>query len=785
MVSQNNSSGCLIIILLWIICPIVAAVPILIIPVILIFVLFKGLSSIVSSTSGSRSTQTFQTFDDDYREVQVVHSNKKRKSQTGDECWIKKGQSIEIQGFKIPNGLIYVGEYLYTQRSLSNSYYVQVESCLINPKLSISKSNVDIKQNLLSYYPSYSEASSQARANYLHWLSTGASDPDVQIGYVFLYFYGLERRFFLDKASFEWSVIMEEVERLKEIYSDNGSFQHYSNEFLSKAKVVSSLQRGECLYKDSAIEYYETWQTPLDIRVALGQMTKEGVPISAQWALAWIYTDEQTFLRTPAKRAKKEFHDLFMIKFNQQFPNGLMLKPNKRRISANYRAASSSFEVSLNIGSLPDVCMWEDPKAKIRVIVEECTNQLDQYSRLLGRDPNKIDSLEATLLLPTELQEKTQTQELTDLNNLLIEPVKEGEICSITGKKILKLWPSKNDSKLSKKESENLSNFLKKYNIGIVPDVIYGEQVLKSTDIAILFKLSDDFSDSLITEGYKSASLFLELAMTVALADSHFSESEATVLSERLENAFKLSDFERQRLEFKIQYFVENKENVEKIRKNVVDQIPKDRRPEIALHLLALAGADGKIDPSEVKALSKIYKYFGFSDEKLYGDLNEFGAKWSYRDEPITVKKGEKIAIQYGVPESHKDEEKVVTLDMNMVHDKVKDTEEVTKLLAGIFVAEDIAEEQDVREQESDTSDDGLFAELEKPYQALLRELLTRQQWKQDEFKKLAESFSLLSGGAIEVINNWAFDKFDEPLIEEEEDLTINMNILNEASNNG
>ncbi|MBU2437493.1 MAG: TerB N-terminal domain-containing protein [Candidatus Omnitrophica bacterium] len=49
------------------------------------------------------------------------------------------------------------------------------------------------------------------------------------MGYVFLYFYGLERRFFVDKSIFEWPVIMNEVERLKRIFSSNGSFRHLIN----------------------------------------------------------------------------------------------------------------------------------------------------------------------------------------------------------------------------------------------------------------------------------------------------------------------------------------------------------------------------------------------------------------------------------------------------------------------------------------------------------------------------------------------------------------------------
>ena len=40
----------------------------------------------------------------------------------------------------------------------------------------------------MGYWPSYSSISPEARAAYLGWLSTGKSDPQADIGYVFLYF---------------------------------------------------------------------------------------------------------------------------------------------------------------------------------------------------------------------------------------------------------------------------------------------------------------------------------------------------------------------------------------------------------------------------------------------------------------------------------------------------------------------------------------------------------------------------------------------------------------------
>jgi len=46
----------------------------------------------------------------------------------------------------------------------------------------------------MDYWPSYCEVSPRARAAYLRWLEDGRRDESTYIGYVFLFFYGLERR---------------------------------------------------------------------------------------------------------------------------------------------------------------------------------------------------------------------------------------------------------------------------------------------------------------------------------------------------------------------------------------------------------------------------------------------------------------------------------------------------------------------------------------------------------------------------------------------------------------
>lgn len=101
----------------------------------------------------------------------------------------------------------------------------------------------------LGYYPSYSEMTDEQRGKYLGWLCDVTAPID--IGYVFVYYYGLERKLLGEK--FEQA--FDEVVLLRK-HHDQGSFQSYSASALVHAcllnKHIDKLQR---LY-ESGFDYF-------------------------------------------------------------------------------------------------------------------------------------------------------------------------------------------------------------------------------------------------------------------------------------------------------------------------------------------------------------------------------------------------------------------------------------------------------------------------------------------------------------------------------------------------
>ena len=96
------------------------------------------------------------------------------------------------------------------------------EPSAIDLSLPISSDSVD-KYNSVGYYPNYRSLSPEQRFCYLNWLQD-ISQP-IDIGYVFIFYYGLERHLFFGDFESAYKVI-----QILRSFHDNGSFQSYSSD---------------------------------------------------------------------------------------------------------------------------------------------------------------------------------------------------------------------------------------------------------------------------------------------------------------------------------------------------------------------------------------------------------------------------------------------------------------------------------------------------------------------------------------------------------------------------
>jgi uncharacterized tellurite resistance protein B-like protein len=692
----------------------------------------------------------------------------------GDRFWVPAGGTTTVAGREI-GGMVYVGSGL---RPVSD-YRGSVEPALLDPHREVNWTQPDHDGRLIGYWPSYSAIDPASRAAYLRWLASGRKDPAAPIGYVFLFFYGIERRVLVDarvseQAKAEIDGLLAEVERLLGIYGSR-SFRAYASSFLAITRLLHHPIDPATLPPPRR---RDTWQIPLSLKIALGALVAEGKPIPPDWAYAWMVCSPEIRLRTPAQRCPEEFEELFKIRYAEAFTGGgLRIEPNKTFVKAEYRPASPSFfgSVSLTLETLPDVTELTAPVRKLQEIADRTLQDLDVYSRWVGRTGD-VHGPAALALLPPQLAHGRQSEEGRRLVGWIEERLTGGESALVEAADLLERWPGQTGAKLARRDAEMLALFLAQHGYGLEPDVRFGGPPPGSGK-AVLFRLAAEGSAE-PEPTCQAAAVLLHLAVAVSAADGEISAGEERHLFSYLD-ALPLSQVGRTRLKAHLRWLMASPPGLAGLKKKI-EPLAEPQRREIGQFLVTVAGADGHVGAEELKLLARIYPLLGLEAQAVYSDVHALAsAEVPAAAEPVTVLPAGPGPSGFPIPRAPKADG--VLLDPRKIQAKLAESEDVAGLLEGIFATEEEpARAAMPQPAPAEPSGPPPIAGLDAVHSALLRRLAEKGAWERVEVERLAAEFGLLPDGALEVINEAAFERCGAPLLEGDETLEVDGQILEE-----
>jgi len=201
--------------------------------------------------------------------------------------------------------------------------------------------------------------------------------------------------------------------------------------------------------------------------------------------------------------------------------------------------------------------------------------------------------------------------------------------------------------------------------------------------------------------------------------------------------------------------------------------LSSDDRQHIGKLLVSIAAADGVVDRREMKMLEKLYDLLGLEASDLYRDVH---ATQTVDDEPVLVGTPPSTPKAFAIPPKPATAATTAGgLDMSRVRLKIAETRQVSALLGSIF-----AEEELVKPAVTEAPQAGTIGTLDAPHSELLRRLAQRESWPRGEVEQLAAALSLLTDGALETINDYAYAAADEPLWEDDDPLAINTKVAME-----
>jgi len=610
------------------------------------------------------------------------------------------------------------------------------------------------------------------RYAYLQWLANGAKDKSVELGFVFVYFYGLERRLLLVVGAAEVKLLIAELDRLVGIYGSHGSFLAYARRLKEHIQLRNQLQ--EPSDDVPSFDFPLNYELPPLLRLGLGRFARDQKPLPLAWALRWALSDPLISRRTPVNRCPDAFARAFATAYHDAHGDGLLLPHNKTKLKFNYNPASAGLRggqnCQLEFNDIPDILAVTGPSKKMQAIVEQATCLIESYSRFLAKRNARAESVEACLMLPTALWPKSAAQKIRAIKDTVgstMEPLTYGELLERLG----------STERPAANVICDLARVLHENQIGIEPDVLAGARRPVPEDKIILFPLTSQVTGDRTTGEYRSSSLTVALSAALALLDGKASESDLQAVEKQIVTWSHLDADLQMRLRAQYRLQVCQPASLSKLKTKIASLLP-ERRLELGLALSSLAKADGIVSAVEVKFLERLYRMLQLDQQSVYSHLH------GERDEQRSAGgSSDSLARQ---------DMRVRPLDLDRIARLQRETETVSALLATVFVEEDkhevassesfanvdIEAEQESRHPANPSPLPG----LDREHTAFLVLLLSRPVWSREELVTAATEMHVMLDGALERINDAALEVSGSLLIEGDDPVYIDKALLEIAA---
>lgn len=698
------------------------------------------------------------------------------------ETWVPPEEEVTVNGYEISDGMIYVGSELDAVEQ-----YRGADDCLINPALEIDSSRLDPSGSRMSYWPSYADIDPGCRATYLEWLASGRRDPNTDIGYVFLFFYGIERRVLFDaqhesNVHSEIPVLLNEVEELSEVYGGKRSFSGYATRFLNAARAQYNPDALE-----SASYTDQKQELPLGLRVKVGRQVTDGV--DPESAYEWFLQAPDTSLRTPARRCEEEFKNLFLLRYEEHCDGGLTSESNEPPLKVSYSPASKCLpkQEEVEVEQIPDILALSKPTQVLQEIANDCCEELDAYSRYVGKTQDR-DSVEALSLLPEPLLNQQETDSLNEFRATIENELADSKIVETTLDPLLKHLPIEQRETVRKRNLCRVTDLLEKLGFGLEPDVRSSAPSRGWGDPAVLYRLPPETAVEGATVSERIR-LIQKLAVKIILANDEGSPKQTEYLIDNLGRFVERSEVNRIHLDAHRRWLVRDSPTLHGVRRRA-ENLPDDQKPEIATFLTALACSDGNIDTSEIQELSKMYPMLGLDEDLVHTHLHQLQTGSDRTaDQPVTIQKPESTTEVYEIPGPETTEQSSnagIELDQERVNRTLEETQEVSEFLADIFEDEeekqknedDKVEPQQVESPPSSAQTKSVS--LDEDHLQFLTTLSQKEHWDREEIEEVARSQGLFPDAAIDVINDHAFELLETQVIEGTDTIAVRQELVNE-----
>jgi uncharacterized tellurite resistance protein B-like protein len=694
--------------------------------------------------------------------------------------WLPAGESVTVGNFVFSSGMVYVSEGEPAVPEASN----------INIRLPVGYPAQGVAAPL-GYYSQYSFLSPDQRAAYLDWLAGGRKDEDPasrNLGYIFLFFYGLERRLLVEKGQ-DQEVVAEIVRLLHHYgtYARSRSLQSYGCQLVH----FWGWQQGEQYYAQ-LLEWMKTLPVSLmgddELAIVLASHFQSNKPLPANLAYELTSRDPMSRRSVVVSRVNGEFRELFAKRYLEQFPGGMSLSRCKRLARLQYRPASPTLLYGLRDTfaiQVPDVLGLTSQFKPLPGIWNACIEDLIGYSRAKAKAQGTSEGMKAYLALPSDLRTGVVHPLAKSWDEILAGARPGKDCCLIDVGHAVQLIDIPQREKLTPKQSRDLAQAIESLGFVVEPDARYDSPYAWDQELAV-FKPADS-KIMAPSPNYLGASILMKLCVLVAGADGHVAPEELNVSRRFVEQKIRINPEDHRRLEALEQVLIADPNRVSSSLARIARPVPKEQRELICELLVYVAAADSIVTKDEIRTLERIFKAFELPPERLEAYLKSISPELG----EVTIQPGGSRVPGDPIPRPGQP----FHIDMSRVDRIAQETSEVIGILSKVMAEEESeSEESDhngktltVRvsnasavpeaNRQSNATPEWLRT-LEPKYRPVLLQLLERDSWTRPDFDALAKKFQLMPLDAFDALNGWADENLGDFLLEGDDIILVHKRLI-------
>lgn len=370
-----------------------------------------------------------------------------------------------------------------------------------------------------------------------------------------------------------------------------------------------------------------------------------------------------------------------------------------------------------------------------------------------------LQTVATILLLPNEIDIKdvpkiqvliTNIKQAMKQDSYMVKPIDW----------LFTLWgyERREEKSIYKEYADSIIGGLRRIGFGIVPDYEVDKKRFNFGDICVIYK-NEDQQPVTLTKKYEQTKLFIKLACYIIHADKVlpadlvFIEQCIQSYHNTVGNNRHLIAFARWRLSF-------NNQPIDKQLKNsLTTLLTNKQRAAVGNNLIQIACINGDIRPKRIDRLKKILLLLELEMDNIHSQIHRILTD----SDGFAVIEKKSNAIEFTIsnqPSSRpQSNESRVIINQKKLRIFEQQTKAAQELLSNIFIDEDVTTSQNV------TSEDTTSAWMD-----MLKLLLTKEMWSRAEVENECKKRRLMLGAVLEQINDYAYEKVDDTVIEDDGD---------------